>query len=223
MPNAKGQIDLINGKYRAYGKTFDIDHGQIVFSGGPINDPLLDIRAQRKIEPTSTVVSAKSNQAIIAGIKFSGNLKSPKLQFYSVPAMPDADIISYLVIGRPQNQVSEAQAELLLQAVSELVSVMGNQRHDVQLDLAEKLKLDQFGFSKKANALKVPGHNPLEDTVFVLGKQLSDRLYLHYSLGVVDSANNFGLRYMLGKNLMVEASTGTEGSSADVLLSFEGH
>lgn len=223
MPNAKGQIDLVNGKYKAYGKTFDIDHGQIVFSGGPINDPLLDIRAQRKIEPTSTLVSAKSNQAIIAGIKFSGNLKAPKLQFYSVPALPDADIISYLIIGRPQSQVSEAQAELLLQAVSELVSVMGNQRHDVQLDLAEKLKLDQFGFSKKANALKVPGHNPLEDTVFVLGKQLSDRLYLHYSLGVVDSANNFGLRYMLGKNVMVEASTGTEGSSADVLLSFEGH
>lgn len=225
MPNAKGQINLVNGKYRAYGKTFDIDYGQIVFAGGPINDPLLDIRAQRKIEPTSTLVSAKTQPTIIAGVKLVGNLKSPKLEFYSIPAMSDTDIMAYLVVGRPQSEMNQAQGELMLQAVSQLVSVMGNQRDDVQLNLAEKLKLDQFGFSKKASGTSSANHNhnPLEDTVFVLGKQLSERLYLHYSLGIVDSANNFGLRYMLGKNLTVEASTGTQGSSADVLLSFEGH
>ncbi len=224
MPNAKGQINLVNGKYRAYGKTFDIDYGQIVFAGGPMNDPLLDIRAQRKIEPTSTLVSAKSQQTIVAGVKFVGNLKSPKIEFYSIPAMSDADVMSYLIVGRPQSEVNQAQGELLLQAVSQMISIMGNQREDVQLNLADKLKLDQFGFSKKANSTSNAGHhNPLEDTVFVLGKQLSERLYLHYSLGIVDSANNFGLRYMLGKNLTLEASTGTQGSSADVLLSFEGH
>ncbi len=226
MPNAKGQIDLINGKYRGYGQTFDIDHGQLVFSGGPINDPLLDIRAQRKIAPSNSLVSAKSEQIVTAGLKFHGNLKSPKIDFYSTPAMSDADVISYLVIGRPQSQVSEAQGELLLQAASELVSVVGNGRQDVQLNFAERLKLDKFGFTKKANASggsHLPGHSPLEDTAFTMGKQLSDRLYLHYSLGLVDSANNFGLRYLLGKNLTLEASTGTEGSSADVLLSFEGH
>jgi autotransporter translocation and assembly factor TamB len=226
MPNAKGQIDLINGKYRGYGQTFDIDHGQLVFSGGPINDPLLDIRAQRKIAPSNSMVSAKSEQVVTAGLKFHGNLKSPKIDFYSSPAMSDADVISYLVIGRPQSQVSEAQGELLLQAASELVSVVGNGRKDVQLNFAERLKLDKFGFTKKINASggsHLPGHNPLEDTAFTMGKQLSDRLYLHYSLGLVDSANNFGLRYILGKHLTLEASTGTEGSSADVLLSFEGH
>ena|GEM_PF-4125217 len=227
MPNAKGQINLVNGKYKAYGKTFDIDHGHIVFAGGPINDPLLDIRAQRKIAPSNSMVSAKSEQIVTAGLKFHGNLKSPKIDFYSIPAMNDADIISYLVIGRPQSQVSEAQGELLLQAASELMSVVGNGRKEAQLDFAERLKLDKFGFTKKANASSsasnLPGHNPLEDTAFVLGKQLSDRLYLHYSLGIVDSANNFGMRYLLGKHLTLEASTGTEGSSADVLLSFEGH
>jgi autotransporter translocation and assembly factor TamB len=89
--------------------------------------------------------------------------------------------------------------------------------------LAEQLKLDQFGFAKKQNFIATPGRNPLEDTVFILGKQLSDRLYLHYSVGVVDSASNFGLRYILGRNVTVEAQAGTQGSSADVLLSFEGH
>ncbi len=223
-PLAKGKLFLTNGTYKGYGKVFDISYGQILFTGGPIYDPILDIRAQRTIEPQSTLASFKSNQAILAGVTFSGYLKSPKIGFYSNPSMPDSDIISYLIVGRPQSQINEAQAELLFQAVSQIANVMGGNRKDVQFNLAEKLKLDQLGFSKKQNYIPTPGsHNPLEDTVFVLGKQLSSRLYLNYSVGLVDSASQFGMRYALGKNVTIEAATGTQGSSADVLLSFEGH
>ncbi|MBS0290468.1 MAG: translocation/assembly module TamB domain-containing protein [Proteobacteria bacterium] len=222
VTNAKGKLYLKNGKYKAYGKVFDINYGQILFTGGPIYDPIIDIRAQRTIQQT-TFGTFQSAQPILAGIMFSGNFKTPKISFYSTPSMPDADVISYLVVGRPQNKMNEAQAELLFQAVSELANLMGGSRKDVHFDLAEKLKLDQLGFAKKPNFIPTPGsHNPLEDTVFVLGKQLSDRLYLNYSVGLVDSASQFGMRYALGKNLMIEASTGSQGSSADVLLSFEG-
>ncbi len=222
-PLAKGKLFLTQGTYKAYGKIFDINYGQILFTGGPIYDPILDIRAQRTIEPQSTLASFKSNQAILAGITFSGYLKSPKIGFYSNPSMPDNDIISYLIVGRPQSQINEAQAELLFQAVSQLANVMGGNRKDVHFDLAEKLKLDQLGFAKKQNFIPTPGsHNPLEDTVFVLGKQLSSRLYLNYSVGLVDTASQLGMRYAVGKNLTIEAATGTQGSSADVLLSFEG-
>ncbi|MBS0286633.1 MAG: translocation/assembly module TamB domain-containing protein [Proteobacteria bacterium] len=223
-PLAKGKLFLTNGSYKAYGKVFDINYGQILFTGGPIYDPILDIRAERHIQPQSPLTSFKSNQTILAGITFTGNLKTPKIGFYSNPSMPDPDIISYLIVGRPQNQINEAQAELLFQAVSQLATIMGGNRNDVHFDLAEKLKLDQLGFSKKQNYIPTPGsHNPLEDTVFVLGKQLSSRLYLNYSVGLVDSASQFGMRYAVGKNMMIEAATGTQGSSADVLLSFEGH
>lgn len=223
-PTANGKLIFHDGKYRAYGKTFDIAYGQIIFSGGPIYDPILDIRAQRKIQAPSTLAALQDTQPKIVGIKFGGNLKTPKIDFYSSPAnLSDADIISYLVVGRPQHQVNEAQAELLFEAVSQLANVMGNSRKDVRFDLAEQLKLDQIGFSKKPNHISTPGHNPLEDTVFVLGKQLSDRLYMNYSVGIVDSASQFGLRYLLGKNVTIEAAAGTQASSADVVVSFEGH
>ncbi len=223
-PLAKGKLFLSKGSYKAYGKVFDINYGQILFTGGPIYDPILDIRAERKIQPSTTLGSFKNNDMILAGVTFSGNLKTPKIGFYSNPPMPDADVISYLIVGRPQSQINEAQAELLFQAVSQLASVVGSNRHDVHFDLAEKLKLDQLGFSKKQNFIPTPGsHNPLEDTVFVLGKQLSSRLYLNYSVGIVDSASQLGMRYIVGKNVSIEASAGTQGSSADVLLSFEGH
>jgi len=225
---AKGAIILKEGKYEAYGKTFNIVYGQLLYSGGPIDDPVLDVKAERKIKvershqvDNSTIFNpAMMDQPIIAGIKFTGHVKAPKIEFYSTPSMPDADIISYLVVNRPQHQVNEAQAEILYQAVSQLADVMKS-RSDVKLDLAEKLKLDQLGFSKKQNNLSKPGQNPLEDTVFVLGKQLSDRLYLSYSIGVMDSASTFGLKYLLNKHVTVEAATGSEGPSADVVLSFE--
>jgi len=227
LPNqplhAKGKLTLHNGVYRAYGKKFDIQYGQILFSGGPIYDPVLDVRAHRTIQIPGKINMIQGSQSITAGIMLTGNLKSPKMTFFSNPSMSDADVMSYLIVGRPQSQINEAQAELLLQAVTQLTKFMGNERKDVDFDIAEKLKLDQFGITMRSDSTN-NHHNPsnlLEDAVLVLGKQLSDRLYLHYSLGLADSANNIGLKYLLGKSLTFEASTGTQGSSADVLLSFE--
>ncbi len=247
LPLAKGKFTLHEGKYHAYGKQFDVRYGQILFTGGPIYDPILDIQAQRKVKsktPSSffkrnskdsldiqqtgdSRFKFKSAEDIVVGIKLTGNVKSPRLDFFSSPAMAEADILSYLVVGRPQSEISDAQAEILFQAATQLAGVLSKSGNAPNLNILSQLKLDQFGLSKKPETFTATPNssgnkNMLEDTVFVLGKQLSDRLYLHYSVGILDSASNFGLRYSLGKNLMLEATTGSEGSSADVLLSFEG-
>jgi translocation and assembly module TamB len=198
----------------------------VLYSNDALGDPTLNIRAQRVIQPSSTFSLSKNDQPITAGIRLTGRAKNPHLGFYSNPAMTDADVISYLIVGRPQSKVNEAQAELLFDAVSQLAILIGNKRGDVQFNLAEKLKLDQLGFAKRSsfmssNKVAGPTKNPLEDTVLVLGKQLSDKLYLNYSVGIMDSANNIGLRYLLGKNITIEAATGPEGSSADIVFSFE--
>lgn len=225
---AKGKITLVKGKYRAYGKKFDLSQGELLFTGGVIENPTLNIQAERKIKASSSVnKSFHTQNSIKVGVRFIGPLKSSHIEFYSSPAMSTADIISYLVIGQPQSKMNESQAAILFEALSQLTLFSGNKRSDVQLSLAEQLKLDQFGFSKKERILPSStsgpsaGKSAFEDTVFVLGKQLSDRLYLHYSIGLVDSSNNIGLRYFMNKNITLEASTGTEGSSADLLLTFE--
>lgn len=220
-PMANGKLTLEKGKYRAYGKKFDIPHGVILFTGGPLVDPILDIRAQRKINTIADFNHSAINEPIVAGIQISGHVKTPKITFYSQPSMPDTDIIAYLVVGQPQSKINQAQAPLLFEAASQLTRIMGTRRKDVQFNLAEQLKLDQIGLAKRSSSV-ISDRNPLEDTVFILGKQLSDKLYLHYSVGLLDSVNNVGLRYFIGKNVMLEASTGTQNSSADVLFSFEG-
>lgn len=220
---ARGKINLVKGKYRAYRKRFDIAEGELLYTGGVIDNPTLNIRAERKIKTNPAAKSFHTQSMITAGVKFAGPLKEAHMEFYSSPTMSNADIISYLVVGQPQSKMNQAQAELIFEALSHLTMLTGNKRSDVQFDLAEQLKLDQFGFSTKENSLSTNSRNPLEDTVLVMGKQLSDKLYLHYSLGLVDSSNSFGLKYFMNKNVTIEASTGTEGTSADLLLTFEGH
>lgn len=223
---AKGTIMLAKGTYHAYGKKFNLRKGELLFTGGVIENPTLNIQAERKIKVTSSDKSLHAPNKIKVGVRFIGPLKGSHIEFYSSPTMSTADIISYLVIGQPQSKMNESQAAILFEALSQLTLFSGKKRSDVQLSLAEQLKLDQFGFSKKESGLlsKHPSDKSnFEDTVFVLGKQLSDRLYLQYSIGLVDSSNNIGFRYFMNKNISLEASTGTEGSSADLLLTFEGN
>ncbi len=217
IPRLKGEINLINGKYRFQGKSFNLSYGKLIFTGGTMSNPLIDIEAKK----TVMALPAKKSAALISqmemGVRLKGKANDPKISFFSNPPMSEADIISYLILGRPQSEASQSQAELLFQAASQLSSMFGNENNDISHNLAERLKLDYVAFSKGSNNQ----NTSLEDTVLMLGKQLSDRLYLNYSLGLLDSTNSIGMQYVLGRNLSVEAQTGTTGSSADVIISLD--
>ena len=165
-PKAKGNLYLVDGQYRAYGKVFDVERGELIFSGGPVFDPVINIRAQRKIIPSRSFADVTTPSLIIAGIQLAGPIKHPKTTVYSTPSMSEQDVISYLVVGR--------------------------------------------------------AFNPSDDTFLSFSKQLTDKLYLQYSMGVEGTMSNLGLRYLLGKNVTLEASTTTEAASADIVFSFEG-
>ena len=54
----------------------------------------------------------------------------------------------------------------------------------------------------------------------ILGKHLSPRLYINYSIGLFDSASVFRLRYQLTRHWSVEAQSGT-ATGGDILYSIE--
>lgn len=224
---AQGKMHFLEGKYHAYGNTFQIREGHILFSGGPLTEPIFNVRAERTLKKAVSLSGlSKEQPSVTVGVTMTGHPNTIKMGFYSTPQMSEADIISYLLIGEPLSQTNDAmQMSLLIPAVSQLTSLLGSSRRDAFQQLAEKLRFDQFGFVKAP--LSSSTRNPLENTVFVLGKQLSDRLYLHYASSLLRSANavrenTVSLRYLMGKHITLEAETGTQGSSADVLFSFEG-
>lgn len=90
-PRGTGTIEVQNGDYVVYGQQLNIERGRILFAGGPVDNPQLDMDVARKIEAYE----------VVAGAKIRGTAQAPQLQLYSEPSMPDASILSYMLLGRP--------------------------------------------------------------------------------------------------------------------------
>lgn len=216
-PKLYGDINIVGGQYKFQGKTFNITHGKLIYAGNTFNNPLMDIEAKQVMLPLQHKEGFSAQTPLELGVRLKGKFDDPQIKFFSNPSMPEADVMSYIILGRPQGQVDQDRDAVLLTAITQFSSLFGSKDEDVSFNLAERLKLDHIGFSK----IKKPNGYSLDDTVLTLGKQISNRLYLNYSRGISEATNQFGLQYRFNKNLSIEAHTGSHGPSADVILSID--
>ena len=108
---SKGEIRVVKGRYRAYGVDLEIVRGRLFYAGGPINQPTLDILALRTVGD------------VRAGVTAGGILRAPVIKLYSEPAMPDVDILAYIVFGHPLgNSSNSEQAGMMAQVAGVLLS-----------------------------------------------------------------------------------------------------
>ncbi len=56
-----------------------------------------------------------------------------------------------------------------------------------------------------------------DDAALMLGKQLSERLYLTYAVGLFDAISTVILRYTLTRSLHLEARSSSESNSIDLI------
>ncbi|MDT8385930.1 MAG: translocation/assembly module TamB domain-containing protein [Thiogranum sp.] len=193
VTTARGKIAINKGSYTLYGRELDIVKGQLLFSGGPVDNPGLDFDAERVVGD------------VHAGVRVRGTLKEPELSLYSDPALSDADILSYITLGRPAAQAGEGGGN----ASAALAMATGNLLAE---DIGESLGLEEF---------QVSSGGELEQASLVMGRYLSPQLYVRYSAGLYDAASQFEAIYELGKNWFIETHTGSEQSGADIIYSFE--
>ncbi|MEM1080857.1 MAG: translocation/assembly module TamB domain-containing protein [Pseudomonadota bacterium] len=91
MPTGLGEIELIDGAYRAYGQNLEVDPGRIIFTGQPIDNPRLDISAIREIFGDSQVDEA--------GVSITGNARDPEVSVFTSPLTSREKAIAYLLTG----------------------------------------------------------------------------------------------------------------------------
>src|SRR5690606_7265318 len=70
-----GELVVSDGRYQALGRLLDIERGRLIFNNVPLNDPGIDLRAE-KVFPDAT-----------AGVNVRGSLRAPRLTFYSEPSL----------------------------------------------------------------------------------------------------------------------------------------
>ena len=90
-PRGTGTIKVVNGDYVIYGQTLNMERGSILFSGGPVDNPTLDMQVAREVPQYD----------VTAGARIKGTAQSPRLELYSDPTMPDASILSFILLGQP--------------------------------------------------------------------------------------------------------------------------
>ena len=82
---ATGELQVRDGQYIALARKLDIERGRLIFNGGLLADPAVDIRAIKEFPD------------IKAGVNVRGSLREPRLTFFSEPAKPQSQIVSLLL------------------------------------------------------------------------------------------------------------------------------
>lgn len=192
VTRGSGSIAVASGQYRIAGQDIDIQRGRILFGGGPVSQPGLDLRVARE----------KDN--IVAGAQVTGPVAEPELRFFSNPPMPDASILSYLMFGRAPDARASGENAMLLSAVTGGSSLVTQQ-------IGQQVGLDD---------LRVVGDGTDEASLLV-GKYLTPELWVGYGVGLLNSVNEFLVRYELTSQLSLEASTSEAGSGGDITYTIE--
>lgn len=193
----QGQL-AVNGTYKAYGQNLHIQHGQLLFASTPIDNPGLNIKAARSLEPNATVSEGEQ-----VGLQITGTARRPVLNVFSNPVMDQSDALSYLVTGKPLSQVKGGEGNMVNAAAQALGSATGNL---LAKSIGSKLGITDIGVSS-SDALS-------GGSAFTVGKYLSPRLYLSYGVGLFEPGQVITLRYRISRRWNFEAQNATDFNRA---------
>lgn len=183
-PTGRGELN-VTGQYRAYGQDLTISRGKLLFSGGPLDNPGLDLLAVREIG------------AIEAGVRVRGAAERPELSVYSDPPMDQAEAFSYLVLGRPLSSASGDDSQQLGAAAAALGSAAGGL-------LASKLG------SGTGLAVEVESSADLGGAALTVGRYITPEIYFGIGRSLFDDIQVAILRYKLTSSIELEALSGAE-------------
>ncbi len=194
---ATGELQVKDGTYTALARKLEIERGRLIFGGGLLADPAVDIRAIKEFPDVK------------AGVNVRGSLREPRLTFFSEPSIPQAQIVSLLLAGGSLQSVQDqtrpggpaAQQEVAAQAGALLAAQLG-----------AKLGLPDISVESTSTLSN--------DTSLVLGKYLSPRLYVSYGVSLTESINTFKMRYTINDRWTIKTESGKE-SAADLVYTIE--
>ncbi|MDD2712611.1 MAG: translocation/assembly module TamB domain-containing protein [Simplicispira sp.] len=195
-PRLTGEVRTVQGRYRAWGQLLDVETGIARFNG-PYNNPSLDILAIRP------------NISVRAGVQVTGSAQAPRVRLYSSPDLPDAEKLSWVVVGR-STAGGGAEAALLQQAALALLGGGGGGTGS----FAQRLGLDEVGF-------KGPGSgNDASGAAITLGKRLSSKLYVTYEQSLSGALGAIYIFYDLSQRLTLRGQTGAQ-SAVDIIYTVD--
>jgi len=199
-PLGRGELSVSDGRYTAYGQKLEIKRGRLLFDRTSLDDPGLDIQAERKVEQ------------ITAGVNVRGTLRAPTLQLYSEPSMSQSEIFSYLIMGKAPDKL-QGQEATTMRSISSSVSLQGG--GFLASQLGHRIGLEQVEVETTTDTA-----TNTKNTSLVLGKFLSPRLFVSYGISLTESINTLKLRYTISDHWVIKTEAG-QAQGADLEYTIE--
>jgi translocation and assembly module TamB len=191
---AQGELTILEGKYAAYGRLLDIERGRLIYNNVPPDDPGIDLRAQKVFSD------------ITAGVNVRGTLRRRRLTFFSEPAIPQSQIQALLLgvnsqdIAQNSSSTGGARNDLLAQGLAQGGAILAQR-------FGPRLGIDEVGIESDLVT---------SDTSLVVGKYLSDRIYVSWGIGIAEAINTLKMRFTLGDRWTLKTEAG-KARSADIV------
>lgn len=194
---ASGQIHITKGGYRAYGQDLVIEKGIISFNqGNTITDPVLSVRAKRRYSPVG------------AGVEVKGPVSAMMITLIADEPMSPKDKLAWLILGRDPSSAEDEDAL----AASAGAWLAGSVNDKVRF-------FDDLGIiTRPKKVLKTGEVSPAEQMAMV-GRHLSDTLYVGYEYGLDSAESAVRLSYQITRTLQLIFRAGTKASSAEAKYS----
>ncbi|MFN7211524.1 MAG: translocation/assembly module TamB domain-containing protein [Lysobacteraceae bacterium] len=181
-PRASGSLAL-GGALRAYGQQLDVTRGALRWANAPIDEPMLDIVAERPGSDPEV------------GVTLAGSALAPVVEVWSKPALPQAEALSWLMFGRP---LASANGNDAAQLEAAATSIGGSA---VAQAVAGKVGLD---------AASVGSSAALGGTALTVGKRITPKLYVSYGMALSGTGQVVTVTYALRRWLAAKLESGVE-------------
>ncbi|MDB5930833.1 MAG: hypothetical protein JWR60_2540 [Polaromonas sp.] len=195
-PRLVGTLRTVGGQYRAYGQRLDVEQGVIRFTGA-IDNPTLDILA---IRPNLT-------QRV--GVQITGTALLPSVRLYAQPELPDAEKLSWLVVGHASAS-GGAESALLQQAA---LALLGSKSGGMSGGLAASLGLDELSFRGASNN----SDGTTSGGAVTLGKRFSKNFYAAYERSISGALGTLFIFYDLSQRFTIRGQAGQQ-SAVDLIF-----
>lgn len=191
-----GYTSFHDAIFAAYGQRLNIQEKSSLHFNGDPELANLDVRATRFIKSDN----------VTAGLHLTGNMKKPKITFFSDPAMEQQEVLSYIIRGKGfrEEGLDNSMSTAALVGVTAL-SNLGIGKPLEKLPGISSVSLDTEGEG--------------DETQVTISGYLGERLFLKYGIGVYEPINEVTVRLYLMNQLWLESVTGLE-KSLDLYYSF---
>lgn len=205
-----GQMEIPSGHVTTFNKRFNLERGNITFSGDPA-DPALDIRTLYQ--------PRRQYEDIRIYYLITGTVSDPQFEYESEPEMELQDIISYTLFGRPFHALAGWEQTVSSRSDGSRATHIAV---DILLDQIETLAADRFGIDviEFENSQKSGGSG----TSIKAGKFISDRLFIAFlqDLGGSAAGRQVVVEYLIRRNLeLVITASGDYRSGVDMLWHYD--